>query len=107
MQATTACRLVATIMIFYGGEHLKTKYPYVCNAELNGILNNIRISLHGCRIYTALFPCNECVKAIINTSFGYAHFKLSLFNSSLKVTNCENRNFSFLKRKTLDYTINR
>lgn len=47
------------------GEFLQTKYPYVCHAELNAILNNIGMDLHGCRIYTALFPCNECSKAII------------------------------------------
>lgn len=47
------------------GDFLETKYPYVCHAELNAILNNIGISLHGCKIYTALFPCNECTKAII------------------------------------------
>lgn len=47
------------------GDFLDTKYTYVCHAELNAILNNIGIDLHGCRIYTALFPCNECSKAII------------------------------------------
>ncbi len=47
------------------GSFLDTKYPYVCHAELNAILNNIGMSLQGCRIYTALFPCNECAKAII------------------------------------------
>ncbi|MCU0396171.1 MAG: dCMP deaminase family protein [Chitinophagaceae bacterium] len=47
------------------GSFLETKYPYVCHAELNAILNNIGMDLHGCRIYTALFPCNECAKAII------------------------------------------
>lgn len=47
------------------GGFLETKYPYVCHAELNAILNNIGMDLHGCRIYTALFPCNECAKAII------------------------------------------
>lgn len=47
------------------GHFLQTKYPYVCHAELNAILNNIGMDLHGCRIYTALFPCNECAKAII------------------------------------------
>ena len=47
------------------GEFLNTKYPYVCHAELNAILNNIGMDLHGCKIYTALFPCNECSKAII------------------------------------------
>lgn len=49
------------------GGLLETKYPYICHAELNAILNNIGMDLHGCRIYTALFPCNECTKAIIQS----------------------------------------
>lgn len=49
------------------GDFLDTKYPYVCHAELNAILNNIGMDLTGCRIYTALFPCNECSKAIIQS----------------------------------------
>jgi dCMP deaminase len=49
------------------GEFLNTKYPYICHAELNAILNNIGMDLHGCKIYTALFPCNECTKAIIQS----------------------------------------
>ena len=49
------------------GAYLQTKYPYVCHAELNAILNNIGMDLHGCRIYTVLFPCNECAKAIIQS----------------------------------------
>jgi dCMP deaminase len=49
------------------GEFLDTKYPYICHAELNAILNNIGMDLKGCKIYTALFPCNECTKAIIQS----------------------------------------
>ncbi len=49
------------------GDFLDTKYPYVCHAELNAILNNIGMDLRGCKIYTALFPCNECSKAIIQS----------------------------------------
>lgn len=48
------------------GEWLETKYPYVCHAELNAILNSTS-SLKGCRIYVGLFPCNECAKAIIQS----------------------------------------
>ncbi len=44
-----------------------TKYAYVCHAELNAILNNPGTSLAGCRIYVALFPCNECAKAIVQS----------------------------------------
>ncbi|KAJ9453649.1 putative deoxycytidylate deaminase [Diplonema papillatum] len=44
---------------------LKTKYPYVCHAEANAILNCHRRNLEGCTIYVALFPCNECTKLII------------------------------------------
>lgn len=46
------------------GDFLETKYPYVCHAELNAILNSTK-ELKGCSIYVALFPCNECAKAII------------------------------------------
>ncbi len=49
------------------GDPLNTKYPYVCHAELNAILNSIPGSLKGCVIYTALFPCNECAKVIIQS----------------------------------------
>ena len=49
------------------GAFLQTKYPYICHAELNAILNNIGMDLKGCKIYTALFPCNECTKAIIQS----------------------------------------
>ena len=47
------------------GKALNTKYPFVCHAELNAILNNDGNNLRGARIYTTLFPCNECAKAII------------------------------------------
>jgi len=47
------------------GEEGDTKYPYVCHAELNAILNSGGRSLEGCKIYVALFPCCECAKAII------------------------------------------
>lgn len=49
------------------GDFLDTKYPYVCHAELNAILNQPGTSLAGCTIYVALFPCNECAKAIIQS----------------------------------------
>ncbi|WP_430895301.1 MULTISPECIES: deoxycytidylate deaminase [unclassified Paraflavitalea] len=49
------------------GGFLETKYAFVCHAELNAILNNIGMDLHGCKIYTALFPCNECAKAIVQS----------------------------------------
>ncbi len=49
------------------GEVNDTKYPYVVHAELNAILNAQGRSLRGARIYVALFPCNECAKAIIQS----------------------------------------
>ena len=41
-----------------------TKYAYVVHAELNAILN-ATTPLAGCTLYVTLFPCNECMKAII------------------------------------------
>ncbi len=49
------------------GAFLDTKYPYVCHAELNAVLNSISRDLRQCRIYVALFPCNECTKVIIQS----------------------------------------
>ena len=48
-------------------EGTETKYPYVVHAELNAILNANGRDLRGSRIYVALFPCNECAKAIIQS----------------------------------------
>ena len=47
------------------GEEIDTKYPFVVHAELNAILNANGRELRGSRLYVALFPCNECAKAII------------------------------------------
>ena len=51
------------------GDNLNTKYPYVCHAELNAILNyrGSRRDLKDAKIYVDLFPCNECAKAIIQS----------------------------------------
>ena len=48
-------------------EGIETKYPYVVHAELNAILNANGRDLRGSRLYVALFPCNECAKAIIQS----------------------------------------
>ena len=45
----------------------ETKYPFVVHAELNAILNSGGRRLDGARLYVALFPCNECAKAIIQS----------------------------------------
>lgn len=49
------------------GDAVDTKYPYVCHAELNAILNAGGRDLRGCVVYVPLFPCNECAKAIIQS----------------------------------------
>lgn len=49
------------------GSPLDTKYLYVCHAELNALLNYTGTNLRGSKIYTTLFPCNECTKAIIQS----------------------------------------
>lgn len=46
---------------------LDTKYPFVCHAELNAILNSSTRDFTGCTLYVTLFPCNECTKAVIQS----------------------------------------
>ena len=51
----------------WGREGAETKYPYVVHAELNAVLNANGRDLRGSKLYVALFPCNECAKAIIQS----------------------------------------
>ncbi|MBQ4565310.1 MAG: dCMP deaminase family protein [Oscillospiraceae bacterium] len=51
----------------WGREGEETKYPYVVHAELNANLNAGGRVLRGATLYVALFPCNECAKAIIQS----------------------------------------
>ena len=46
---------------------LDSKYPYVCHAEMNAIMNRNSSSVRGCTLYVALFPCNDCAKLIIQS----------------------------------------
>lgn len=48
------------------GATLDTKYAYVVHAEANAIMN-ANGPVAGCRMYVALFPCNECAKMIIQS----------------------------------------
>lgn len=72
------------------GEPLETKYLYVCHAELNAILNYTGTDIRGSKIYTTLFPCNECTKAIIQsgiTEVIYLSDKYSETNSTIAAKN--------------------
>ncbi|KAL1462207.1 hypothetical protein WDU94_014062 [Cyamophila willieti] len=46
---------------------LDSKYLYVCHAEMNAICNKNSADTNNCRIYSSLFPCNECAKFIIQS----------------------------------------
>ena len=54
------------IMPWTISEGLKNKHLYVVHSELNAILH-ARSDLTGCILYTTLFPCNECAKAIVQS----------------------------------------
>mmetsp|Transcript_50192 Transcript_50192/g.144343 ORF Transcript_50192/g.144343 Transcript_50192/m.144343 type:complete len:243 (-) Transcript_50192:68-796(-) len=54
--------------------YLETKYPYVCHAELNAVLNKNVESCKGCRLYSTLFPCCECAKVIIQAGIRHVVF---------------------------------
>lgn len=52
------------------GGNLDTKYFFVCHAELNAILNYRGSDMKDAKVYTTLFPCNECSKALIQKGVG-------------------------------------
>lgn len=72
------------------GGVLESKYAFVVHAEANAIMN-ANGKVQGCRIYTNLFPCNECAKLIIQNGIAeiiyeedkYAH--LDQYKASRKM----------------------
>lgn len=60
-------------------EGINSKYLYVVHAEVNAILNTLLPSLlTGATIYCTLFPCNECVKLIIQSGIKHIIYKNAL-----------------------------
>jgi dCMP deaminase len=47
------------------GEWLDTKYPFVVHAEANALLNTTVFDLTNSKLYCTLFPCNDCVKLLL------------------------------------------
>ena len=64
------------------GDFENTKYPYVCHAELNAILNYTGTSLKGSKLDVNLFPCNECAKAIIQSGIKEIIYKEDKYANS-------------------------
>lgn len=67
------------------GEALDTKYAYVCHAELNAILNYTGSHLKNSRVYTTLFPCNECTKALIQSGITQVIYMCDKYADSVSV----------------------
>ena len=67
------------------GEPLDTKYLYVCHAELNALLNYSGFKLKGARIYTTLFPCNECTKALIQSGIREVIYREDKYSDTASV----------------------
>ena len=63
------------------GEYLDQKYLYVVHAELNAILN-ATCKLTNCILYTCLFPCNECCKAIIQSGIKRIYYLCDKYNDT-------------------------
>ncbi len=61
---------------------LDSKYLYVCHAEFNAILNCAVGSVKDCTVYTTLFPCNECAKAIIQSGISEVVYMSDKYSDS-------------------------
>lgn len=61
------------------GAFLDTKYAYVCHAEENAIFNANK-SVKTCKLYSTLFPCNECAKAIIQNGISEVIYESDKYN---------------------------
>ena len=93
------------------GDFLDTKYPFVCHAELNAVLNSIKGDLSGCLIYVGLFPCNECAKVIIQSGINEVVYLSDKYSdtepvkASKKMFNAANVSLRQLEPKNKSITI--
>eukprot|EP00957_Ditylum_brightwellii_P168451 12822554-Ditylum_brightwellii.AAC.1 len=61
---------------------LHKKYPYVCHAEVNAILNKGSADCNGATLYVALFPCNDCAKVIIQAGIREVVYMRDIYHDS-------------------------
>lgn len=83
---------------------LNSKYLYVCHAELNAILNCASGNVRGCTVYTTLFPCNECAKAIIQSGIAEVVYMSDKYSDSDSVL-ASKRMFTTAGVKFREYSI--
>ena len=64
----------------------ESKYLYIVHAELNAVLNaRLLADATGATLYTTLYPCNECSKAIVQTGISrvvYLNFVEASYNTA-------------------------
>ena len=67
-----------------GDERYDTKYPYVCHAEMNAIVNfcGNRDMLKNSIIYVTLFPCSECTKLIVQSGISTVYYESDKYSGS-------------------------
>ena len=53
------------------------------HAELNAVLNANGRDLRGSKLYVALFPCNECAKAIIQSGVKEVYYLSDKYADSM------------------------
>ena len=83
---------------------LDSKYLYVCHAELNAILNCASGNVRCCTVYTTLFPCNECAKAIIQSGIAEVVYMSDKYSESDSVL-ASKRMFTTAGVKFREYNI--
>jgi dCMP deaminase len=83
------------------GDFLDTKYAYVCHAEENAIYN-ANNSTKGCKLYTTLFPCNECSKTIIQNGITEVVYESNKYEDT-PIVKASKKMLSLAKVKTRQY----
>ncbi|XP_017785249.1 PREDICTED: deoxycytidylate deaminase-like [Nicrophorus vespilloides] len=54
-------------MEYLEGSNINDSNLYECHAVLNAILNKNKAELNNCKIYVNSFPCNKCIKSILQS----------------------------------------
>ena len=68
----------------HGIWHSEDKYDYVIHAEMNALLHSTQYT-KDCILYTTMFPCKECAKAICSAGISEIYYKDDKYKTALAV----------------------
>ena len=58
------------------------KYSYVCHSEMNALIHSV-VPVKNCKMYTTMYPCDNCAKYIANSGIKEIIYKEEAYKNEV------------------------